>query len=113
MDFIFDAIGALFSFIGEIIATIIDGAISFFNHIVGWFKGLKLKKGRDVPFIADANKEKFKELIHKAPTKNVGIFEGVYNEDTEEITEYRYLDAEEIDDATRDTLDGEDVVVLN
>lgn len=112
IDFLFDALEDFFDFIGEIVSTIINGVISFFQHIVGWFKGLNLKKGRDVPFVADAQSEKFKQMLKQAPKKDVGIFEGVYNEDTNEITHYKYLEGDEIDAKTQDLLGDEELVVL-
>lgn len=113
LNFIFDAIGGLIDFIGEIVTTIINGVISFLQNVVGWFKGLQLRKNRHVPFIADANKPEFKKMLKTAPTKNVGLFEGVYDEQEDKITEYQYLDADGIDAKTRQTLGNEALVVLN
>lgn len=110
-DFIFDAIGSLFDMIGDLVAWIIDGIFSFAEYVVDYFKGLKLRKGRDVPFIADENK--IADLIHKAPTKNVGIFEGVFNEDTNEIEHYRAIEADEMDSSLKTVLGNEKLVVLN
>lgn len=111
LDFILGAIGALFDAIGELVAIIIDGVFSFFKHVVSYFKGLALRKGRDIPFIADENK--LAELIHKAPTKNVGIFEATYNEDTNELENYRAIEADELDEDTKNILDQEKLVVLS
>lgn len=110
-DFIFDAIGCLFDAIGELVAWVIDGAISLISHVVDYFKGLKLRKGKDVPFIADENK--IADLIHKAPQRNVGIFEATYNEDTNEIENYRALEADEMDSQLKSVLGNEKLVVLN
>ncbi len=110
LDFIFDAIGTLFDAIGDLIAWVIDGVLSFFDYVVDYFKGLKLRQGRDVPFIADENK--IADLIHKAPVKNVGIFEGTYNEDTNEIENYRAIEADEMDSQLKSVLGNEKLVVL-
>ena len=111
LDFIFDAIGTLFEAIGDLIALVIDGILSFFDYVVDYFKGLKLRRGRDVPFIADENK--IADLIHNAPVKNVGIFEGTYNEDINEIENYRAIEADEMDPQLKNVLGNEKLVVLS
>ena len=73
LDLIFEALDSFFEFVGEIISWIIDGIISLIEHVVDYFKGLKLRKGRDIPFIADENHQKIRQLIKQAPQKNVGI----------------------------------------
>lgn len=110
-DYILDAIGTLFDMIGDLIAWVIDGILSFKDYIVDYFKGLRLRKGRDIPFIADENK--IAELIHKAPVKDVGIFEATYNEDTNEIENYRALEADEMDSQLKSVLGNEKLVVLS
>lgn len=110
-DFICDAIGDLFDFIGEIVSWIIDGLLSLAEHVVGYFKGLRLRKGRDIPFIANENK--MRDLIHQAPQKSVGIFEGTYNEDTNEIENYRSLEADALDPQMKSVLGNEKLVVLS
>jgi len=110
-DLIFDAIDALFDAIGSVVAWVIDGILSFIDYVVDYFKGLRLRKGHDVPFIADSNK--IADLIHSAPTKNVGIFEATYNEDTNEIENYRALEADELDPQFKSVLGNEKLVVLN
>lgn len=111
VDFIFDAIGCLFDAIGKLVAWVIDGVISLTTYVVDYFKGLMLRKGKDVPFIADEHK--IADLIHQAPQKNVGIFEGTYNEDTNEIENYRALEADEMDPQLKSVLENEKLVVLN
>lgn len=111
LDFIFDAIGALFDAIGNLVAKFINGVLSFFDYVLDYFKGLRLRKGRDIPFIADENK--IADLIHSAPTKNVGIFEATYNEDIDELENYRALEADELDQKFKDVLGNEKLVVLS
>lgn len=110
-DFIFDAIGSLFDMIGDLVAWVIDGILSLTEYVVDYFKGLKLRRGKDIPFIADENK--IADLIHKAPEKNVGIFEATYNEDTNEIENYRALEADEMDSQLKSVLGNEKLVVLS
>ena len=111
LDFIFDALGNLFEFLADIVVNVINGIISMAEHVVGYFKGLKLRKGHDVPFIADETK--LSELIHGAPVVDCGIFEGTYNEDTNKIENYRVLEGDELDPKIKETLDKETLVVLS
>jgi hypothetical protein len=112
-DFIFDALETLFDWIGEIVSIIIEGVISMFDHVVQYFKGLRLRRHRDTPFIANENSQRFREMLHQAPVKNVGIFEGTYNEDTDEIENYRSLEADSLDPQIKQALGNEPLVVLN
>ena len=85
--------------------------MNFFREVVDWFKSLRLNPQEDTPFIANASE--FKEMLKTAPKKDVGIFEGVYNEETDEITANRYLDADEVDQKTKNVLGNESLVVLS
>lgn len=107
---ILEVIKAAFRFIANIVRKVISGVLNFAREVVGWFRGLLLDPQKDTPFLA--NGEQFRELLKTAPTKNVGIFEGVYNEDADEITANRYLDADEVDDRTKQVLGNEPLVVL-
>lgn len=111
-DLIFGAIGTLLSFIGEIIAQVIEGIFNFTKHVVGWFRGLSLRRGRDVPFIADGNSEQFREMLQHAPEMNVGIFEGVFDEETGEIADYQYFEADEVDERTQKAFDENGPLVV-
>jgi len=112
LELIFGAIGSLLFFIGEIVATIINGIVSFAKHVVGWFRGLALRRGRDIPFIADGNSQQFKELLDHAPEMNVGIFEGVFDQETGEITDYQYIEADEVDQKTKETFEENGPIVV-
>lgn len=111
LDLIFDALGSLFEFLKDIVVNIIHGIISMVEHVVGYFKGLKLRKGRDVPFIAD--EQKLAEMIHGAPVVECGIFEGTYNEETNEIENYRVIAGDGLDSSIKQILDKEKLVVLS
>lgn len=110
-DYIFDAIGSLFEKIGDLIADFIDGILTLAEYVVDYFKGLKLRPDRDIPFIAD--EVQLADLIHRAPVKKVGIFEGVYNEDTNEIEHYRAIEADMMDSSLKKVLGNEPLVVLS
>lgn len=108
---IINAIKAAFAFIRNIVRKIVSGILSFAAHVVGWFKSLSLNPNKDVPFLADA--EKFKDMLKTAPVKNVGLFEGVYDEQADEITYNQMVEADELDDRTRKVLGNEPLVILS
>ena len=105
------AIKAAFRWLTNIVRKVIHGILSFAREVVNWFKSLSLDPQKDSPFIADA--EQFKDMLKTAPRKDVGIFEGVYNEEADEITVSRYLEANEVDQKTKEVLGNEPLVVLN
>ena len=111
MDKLIELIKKAFEFIKNIFWRVVNGILNFAKEIVGWFKSLNLKKGQEIPFIAQ--KELFKDAIKNAPVRNVGIFEGVYDEVTEEITHVEYIVADDLDAQTRKVLGEEELVVLN
>jgi hypothetical protein len=122
MEELIQLIKNAFQYIKNLIRKIVDGILNFAKHVVGWFKSLNLIQGQDIPFLA--NKEQFKETLKKAPVKhagifttetekNVGIIQGVYNEVTDEITHAEYIEADGLDNQTRDILGNEKLVVLN
>lgn len=110
-DSIIAAIKAAFRYIVNLVRKVIDGILNFATQVVGWLKSLFLNPQKDTPFIADANE--FKDMLKTAPRKNVGIFTGVYNEETDEITANRYLEADEVDEKTKEVLGKEPLVVLS
>lgn len=113
-DFFESIINAFKAFIEKvkgIIKNIIAKIVNFAKQIKEWFLNLPLIKGRHIPFLTKKNE--IKEMIKNAPVRNIGIFEGVYDEQTDEITEARYIAADEMDEDTRKVLGNEDLVVLN
>ena len=108
---IINAIKAAFRYIVNLVRKVINGILNFAKEVVDWFKSLSLNPQKDTPFIADA--KKFKDMLKTAPEKKVGIFEGVYKEEKDEITAHRYLDADELDQKTKDVLENEPLVVLS
>ena len=74
MEQIIELIKQACAYIKKLIVTVIEGCLNFARNVVGWFKSLNLQQGRDVPFIANANQQVFKEMLQKAPVKDVGIF---------------------------------------
>ena len=111
MDSLLELIKRAFEFIQNIIRRVINGILNFARDVVAKFKSMALKQGQDVPFIA--NKEAFKQALKQAPVKNVGLFEGVYNEVSDEITFAEYVEADSLDAQTRKVLGQEELVVLS
>jgi hypothetical protein len=99
------------SWIKKVFQFVINGIFNFLAHCVNWFKSLRLDKNRHVPFVA--NGEQFKDMLKTAPKKNVGIFQGVFDEATDEIVENRFIEADALDPKTREVLGNEDLVVLS
>ena len=97
-----DAIANLIRKIGRALKKIIIRFINFVRDIVNWFKKLNLNQETDTPFIFDASK--MQELINDAPIVDCGIFEGVYNEETNMISHHRLIETEEVDPYTQDLL---------
>lgn len=111
MDKFIELIIRAFEFLKNVISRVVNGILNFAKEVVGWFKSLNLKLGQDIPFIA--KKDLFKKALKNAPVKDVGIFEGVYNEVSDEITHAEYIEADNLDAQTRQVLGQEELVVLN
>ena len=88
----------------------ISGTLNF-NDVVSWFKNIPdLNQNVDIPFIAKA--EDFKEMLGTLPSKSFGVFIGVYNEASEYITHHLYIEADELDEQTKEVMGEESLVVL-
>ena len=113
---------ALMAFIEKvkgIVKKIIAKIVDFKNQVVGWIKQHPLIKGKEVPFLM--NKKGFGQMLKDAPTvhipdlfgeEEVGLFEGIYDELADEITDLRYIAADEYDEKTKQVLGNEELVVL-
>lgn len=110
IDFLCEILGNFFQFVRNLVRIIVQGVIKFFHHIVAWFKNMNLDRHKHKPFIA--NTEAFKEMMQQAPTKDVGIFRGVYNEDTDEIENGEVIEGDSLDPETKNTLGKEKLVLL-
>lgn len=114
MSKIVDFIKKALRFIKNLVRYVINGILNFATHVVGWFKKIYyLDQERHVPFIANANNPEFKQMLNNAPVKNVGIFKGVYDETTDEIVEHEQVEADGLDNKTKQILGNETLVVLN
>ena len=91
-----------FRMIGRALKRVVIRFIQFFKHVVTWFKQLSLDPQEDTPFVVDA--ERMNELLQNAPVVECGIFEGVYNEETNTITHHQLIEAEYLDEQTESIL---------
>lgn len=97
--------------LGKWIISGLVKVISFLKDVLGWFTGQNLDPNKDTPFVVKADDE-MRKMLNQAPKKNVGIFNGVYDKNTDMIT-YKAIDSEEgIDQKTKEVLGGEKLVVL-
>lgn len=99
---IVQTLGNFFRMIGRALKRLVIRFIQFSKHVVTWFKQLSLNPQEDTPFVVDA--ERMSELLHDAPVVDCGIFEGVYNEETNTITHHRLIEAEDLDEQTESIL---------
>lgn len=109
------ALRELFNIVKKFVVTIIAGVLDFASEIINWFRGLCLDPKKQTPFIVDANR--MQELIKEAPVVDCGIFEGVYNEETNKIDHYKEIQADSLNPRAREVLDqasdDNPIVVLN
>lgn len=110
---LWDLIKGLWGKIKNLFRRVVRGALNFFRDIIGWFKKFRFEKGNDIPFVIDAHSNQFKQLLKEAPTKNAGIFNGNYNQEDDEITHSEFVEADSLDEQTRNLLQNEEIVVLS
>lgn len=90
----------------------VKGLINLAKHVVAYFRGLKLRKGRDVPFIAKS--DALKDAIHNARKVHVGgIFEGTLNEDTDEIENLKEVYGDGLSKDIKDAMKSDPLIVLS
>ena len=112
MDELLEVIKQAFTSLKNFVRKIINGIISFMGHVVNWFRGLHLNQQRHIPFVGNAQNEAFKKMLKSAPVHEVGIFNGVYDVQTEEIIHSELLDGDALDTQTKNILGDEAIVVL-
>jgi len=93
------------------IVDVIIGILDFFRDVVKWFKNKYLDPNRHTPFIGDENK--IKDMLKTAPVKDVGLFKGVYDQQTDEITDMAVVEADELDAKTKEVLGNDALVILS
>ena len=111
IDTILDLIASAIEFVVDFIIDIIEGVISFWNDVVDYFKKLNLTRNANKNvFIADANK--FRDILHGAPVVDAGIFGGVYNEETNEIENGRFVGGDALDEKTKSVIGEKGIAIL-
>lgn len=110
---IWEGLRSFFNTVSNLVRKVIRGILNFVKEVVAWFKKLSLNKEKHTPFIVDA--WKLKQMIANAPVVDVGIFEAVYDEEQQAITHARMVEADSLDQQTKNTLAQADdgLVVLN
>lgn len=96
----------------QLVSETLDGVLHF-PDIVAFFQGLKLEKGRHIPFMAQGTGLlKFGRIDIPEKEGYIPIFLGVYDEVTECIISHRLIYATEIDARTKEVLGDEQLIVL-
>ncbi|MCR5076767.1 MAG: hypothetical protein K6A82_01865 [Prevotella sp.] len=108
---IWEGVKNFFQSVVNFIRKVINGVLNFYTHVLQWYKRLKLRQDRDIPFLMFG--PTLKEMLKGAPKKDVGIFKAVYNEETETITHHEFVEADALDEKTREVLGDEELVVLS
>lgn len=112
MQKIFNALVDLVCNVLDWLIEQVQGLVNLAKHVVAYFRGLKLRKGHDVPFIAKS--DKLKEAIHNAREVHVGgIFEGTLNEDTDEIENLREVYGDGLSKDIKDAMKSDPLIVLS
>ncbi len=107
-EFILDCLRSLRDWVVDLIVTV----VSWVENVVGWFKKLKLDKKRHIPFIIDM-KTLRKQLDNAPVIEGSGVFEAVYDEQTDEMVAHNTIKANSLDRKTQDALNqGGGMVVL-
>jgi hypothetical protein len=110
-DWLKDLFSQALAWIKNIVKKTINGVLNFANEVVGYFRNLKLDPKTQTPFIANMNS--FKEKLKNAPVKNVGIFQGIFNEQTNDFEHVQQIEADGLDQQTIEILGKESLVVLS
>lgn len=107
---IWEGVKAFFQKAVDFVRKVINGILNFMKEVVEYFKNLNLNPKTQIPFVIDT--KILGERIKNAPRVDVGIFKGVYDETTDEITHAMEVSADGLDDQTKEVLShGEDGIV--
>lgn len=89
--------------------------VDFVANVYTYFKNLRLIRGKHKPFIGQLDMlDKLKDGINNAPERPVGgIFEGVYNQETNEIEHFQIIESNHLDAKTKEILGNDPLVVLS
>ena len=115
LDVLAGLLAAAWDYICEIFVTVIlDTIISFYSEVVEYFKSLRLEQGTHIPFIFGEDSPVASQLsglrsdTHGGP----GVYEGVFNEKTEQLDSLRWVEGTGMDQETFDSIKDKDILVL-
>lgn len=103
---IWEGIKKFFQKAANFVHKVIKGILNFMKEVVDYFKNLHLNQQTQTPFLMDA--KALGDRIKNAPRVDVGIFEGVYDESIDEITNVREVSADELDEQSKEVLSKAD-----
>lgn len=107
LSLIFGAVAAVAKFV----IRVIIGVLNFVKNILEKFCNRYLNPNIHTPFMGNAHA--IKGMLKNAPVRNVGIFTGLYNHQTEQIEELEVEEADQMDQKTKKVLGNEPLVILN
>lgn len=81
------------------------------GDVISYFKGLQLKKEKDIPFICNAQKNE--NLINFQSNATYCYLIATYNEETNEIENYKLLETNKVDSQLLNVIANEKLVVLS
>lgn len=82
------------------------------NDIISYFKGLNLRKGKDIPFIADINK--CRDMLGNISfTSQYGFVIASYNEDMGKLENCKFLETDVVAPDLLNVMGNEKLVVLS
>lgn len=83
--------------------TIIERELSFVSDVVDYFKSLNLDHKKDTPFIIDGFK--LQQAVKMSVTVGgLSLFMGVYHEDSNTITDYKWIQPLSFDNQTKEVM---------
>ena len=108
---LFDCIIGALRGLSDWFVDVLKRVINFLQDIVGWFKSQRLDPKKHTPFIVKCDNE-IREMLHRAPRKDGGIFKVYLDEVDGTITGYEMETDKGVDAKTEEVLGGEKIVVL-
>lgn len=80
------------------------------NDVVSYFKGLKLRKGHDIPFICNLHKD---GILKYQPSLNHAFMVATFNEDTNDVENYKLIETNSVELELLNIIGDEKLVVLS
>jgi hypothetical protein len=120
MNNLIDILGAFiekaWDYLCEIFITVIlDTIVSFFSEVVDYFTSMRLEMGVQIPFMLGENSPVAEQLsgLKKNSQGGEGIYEGVFNEQTNQLDSIRWIEGKGLDPKIKDLLKEENIVTFN